>query len=212
MRRRRPMAAVALRKFPRQERSRATVDAILEAAARVLVRRGYARTTTNHVAERAGISVGSLYQYFPNKESLVAALHERHARDLAGVMDEALEAARGRSLESSVRALVAAVLRAHLVDPELHRVLEGEVPDLDRFDGADAMDRAIALNVRSLLSVHREEIARRDLTLAATVVIRIVDALIHAAVIDPRGRLPARELERELALAVLGYLRAPARG
>ena len=82
---------ISPRKAPRQARSQATVKAILDAAARVLVERGYAATTTNLVAERAGVSVGSLYQYFPNKDALIAALHDRHAREMNEVIDRTLE-------------------------------------------------------------------------------------------------------------------------
>ena len=73
---------VSPRKLPRQARSQATVDALLDATAQVLVERGYARTTTNAVAERAGVSVGSLYQYFPNKDALITALQQRHVRQM----------------------------------------------------------------------------------------------------------------------------------
>src|SRR5260221_954827 len=72
------------RKEASQDRSRATVDALLAATARVLVRDGYDRASTNKVAEAAGVSIGSLYQYFPSKEALVAAVIERHTR---GMMD-----------------------------------------------------------------------------------------------------------------------------
>jgi len=66
------------RKTPRQERSRLTVDAILMAAAHILKTEGPERATTNRIAEKAGVSIGSLYQYFPNKEAIVALLRERH--------------------------------------------------------------------------------------------------------------------------------------
>ena len=74
-----PQATVQPRKKPAQARSRATVEAILEAATRILRDQGLAGLTTNRVAERAGVSVGSLYQYFPGKEALLAALIEREA-------------------------------------------------------------------------------------------------------------------------------------
>jgi AcrR family transcriptional regulator len=196
-------AATAVRKAPRQERSRATVTAILDATARVLVRRGYAGTNTNRVAETAGVSVGSLYQYFPGKAALVAALHERHARELLEVLDAALAGAEQRSLEATVRALIHAVLAAHLVDPALHRALEGELAELDR---ASALDAVMQGRVRALLDLHRARIAPRDLDLAARVVMRIVDSLVHAAAIEPPPRPAAAALEREIERAVLGYL------
>jgi AcrR family transcriptional regulator len=182
------------------------VEAMIDAAARVLRRHGYARTTTNLVAEVAGVSVGSLYQYFPNKESLVAALHERHAHELIGVLDTALAGASGRSLDETVEALIRATMDAHLLDPELHRVLEGEVPELDRFDGVDELDAAIVAKVRALLTAHRARIAPTDLDLAAQVVVQIVHALVHVAVIDAPKPAPGRAIQREIERAVLGYL------
>src|SRR6185369_17163863 len=80
-----PQVRTTPRKRPRQDRSRATVDSILEATARVLVKRGFDGLTTNLVAETAGVSVGSLYQYFPNKEALVSALIEKHVEDLTAL-------------------------------------------------------------------------------------------------------------------------------
>ena len=73
------------RKLASQERSRATVDALLEATTRVLLKEGYDRASTNRIAEVAGVSIGSLYQYFPSKEALVAAVIDRHAQEISEV-------------------------------------------------------------------------------------------------------------------------------
>src|SRR5215468_399334 len=74
------------RKHASQERSRATVDALIEATARILVREGFDHASTNRIAEQAGVSVGSLYQYFPSKEALVAAVIDRHHQELMQVV------------------------------------------------------------------------------------------------------------------------------
>jgi len=131
MPRRLESSAISPRKQPGQARSRALVEAILDATARVLVRRGLAGANTNAIAELAGVSVGSLYQYFPGKHALVAALHERHARELLAVIEREIASAPARSLAGTVRSLVRAVIEAHLVDPALHRVLETEAAGLD---------------------------------------------------------------------------------
>src|SRR6185369_10221121 len=70
---------IAPRKAPRQERAQATVEALLEATAAVLRAEGYDGLTTNKVAEAAGVSVGSLYQYYPGKDALVTAVLLRYA-------------------------------------------------------------------------------------------------------------------------------------
>src|SRR5260370_3189 len=69
------------RKLASQERSRSTVDALLEATARILVKEGYDQASTNRIAEVAGVSIGSLYQYFPSKEALIAAVIDRHTQE-----------------------------------------------------------------------------------------------------------------------------------
>src|ERR1041384_4380995 len=78
------------RKQASQERSRATVDALVEATARILVREVFDKASTNRIAEAAGVSIGSLYQYYPSKEALVAAVIERHNRDLMQIVRAAL--------------------------------------------------------------------------------------------------------------------------
>ena len=88
------------RKHASQERSRATVDALIEATARILVREGFDSASTNRIAEQAGVSVGSLYQYFPGKEALVAAVIERHKQDLMRVARGVLAEARGTAAQA----------------------------------------------------------------------------------------------------------------
>src|SRR6185369_8903715 len=96
------------RKRPVQARSQATVDAIVDAAARVLVRGGYGAFTTNRVAARAGVSVGSLYQYFPNKEALLAELKTRHVTQLERGLDAAMTRVAGAPIAELIAAVIAA--------------------------------------------------------------------------------------------------------
>nr|WP_246451077.1 TetR/AcrR family transcriptional regulator [Rhizobium paranaense] len=118
-----------MRKEPSQARSRATVDAIIEAGARILGDHGWACFTTNTVAAVAGISIGSLYQYFPDKLSLVEAIRRRHFDEVLTVLRQAT--ASDLPLQRSVEALVQGMIDAHSVNPELHRVLLDEVPGLE---------------------------------------------------------------------------------
>ena len=120
------------RKAPRQERSKQTVDAILEGCARLLREGDYGAVTTNHIAERAGVSIGSVYEFFPNKEAIVAALVERR---LAGLVDEvregveiALEVGDRGGAELLIRRIVDAVSS----DRELYRVLLRQAPFVQR--------------------------------------------------------------------------------
>src|SRR5688572_21841585 len=105
------------RKLPRQERSQATVEAILEAATHILVRDGYAGLTTNRIAERAGVNVASLYQYFPGKEAIVAELRKRHVAGQREAARRALAQRTDRGLEGTIRAMVSIGTAVHAVAP-----------------------------------------------------------------------------------------------
>ena len=115
-----------MRKEPRQARSRATVETIVQAGARILSDEGWAGFTTNRIAELAGVSIGSLYQYFPDKLSLVDAIRHRHLDDSITVMRKVR--ADGLSPEEFAVQLVQAVVAAHSIYPGLHRVLLDEAP------------------------------------------------------------------------------------
>ena len=194
------------RKRPVQARSQATVDAIVEAAARVLVRGGYDAFTTNAVAARAGVSVGSLYQYFPNKEALLAELTARHV----AALDRSFEAVVARIGDAPIAELVPALIEAnvavHLVEPELHRVLSAEVPALGPLDARTAYARRVSEQVRALLARRRAEIGLDDLDLATYVIVRAVEATVHEAVVERPRELASGAVAREVTRLILGYL------
>lgn len=195
------------RKTPRQARSQAMVEAILEATARVLAERGYAGTNTNLVAERAGVSVGSVYQYFPNKDSLITALHERHGTQMYEAIATVLATERPDGLHGHVRAMVRALLAAHRVAPTLHRVLEKEFPFFDAPREQCTADGGIFEQVRQLLTEHRNEIAVGDLDLATWVLLQTMESLVHAAVIEPPAMFRPDAVEAAIVHVLMGYLK-----
>ena len=113
------------RKRPRQERSVATVEAILQAATYILTRRGWAAFTTNAVAERAGVNIASLYQYFPNKEAIVAELQRQHVEEMDRHWPDPPE---DLALPEYLRVMLEAVVGEHRVNPALHRVFAEQLP------------------------------------------------------------------------------------
>jgi AcrR family transcriptional regulator len=127
----RPSSDLEPRRRPRQERARATVEAILEAAAEVIAHEGYAVMTTNRVAARAGVSIGSLYQYFPNKQAILVALLEDHLEGLRPVIERSLEQLADPKVPfaEAMRRMFAGLLELHHdADSRLQRVLGEEVP------------------------------------------------------------------------------------
>ncbi|HLX38261.1 MAG TPA: TetR/AcrR family transcriptional regulator, partial [Candidatus Binataceae bacterium] len=146
------------RKIASQERSRATVDALLEATTRILLREGYDQASTNKIAEVAGVSIGSLYQYFPSKEALVAAVIDRHTQEISRVVRRALVKVAARPLEVAAREFVSIGIDAHRVNPKLHAVLAEQIPRVGRLENIDAMQRDGYALVRGYLEAHRDEI------------------------------------------------------
>jgi len=120
--RRRAKPVTYLRKTPRQARAQATFEAIVEAAARILSESGPRGLKTSHVAERAGVSVGSLYQYFPDRQAIVRALIQRQLARAEALRPAALDDP-GRSRAERLRAAVDWHLDLHAEDPALARAL-----------------------------------------------------------------------------------------
>jgi len=198
------------RKPASQRRSRATVDALIEATARILVREGFDKASTNRIAEAAGVSVGSLYQYYPSKEALVVAVIERHNRQIMTVVREALAEAAGQPIEQGVRTLVAAAINAHRVDPALHRVLAEQIPRTGALETVEAYNREAYELLRTYLEAHRGEFRAVDMELAAFVCATSIEALTHTAVLHRSDFLSdeaAETLVDEAARLVVGYLR-----
>jgi len=193
------------RKAPRQARSRATVEVILEATARVFSEHGYAGTNTNLIAEKAGISIGSLYQYFKNKDSLIAALHQRHAEQVQQTVEEVLSRPYEPSLAGHIRAMVQALMAAHLLEPDLHKMLELQFPFFDAPQSENEADQGIFKRVRALLGDWRRDITPPNLDLATWVVLQIMESMVHAAVIDAPDFQQA-DIEAAITDAVMGYL------
>jgi AcrR family transcriptional regulator len=196
--------ALEPRKQPRQRRSAATRDAIVEAATQILARDGLAGFNTNAVAARAGVSIGSLYQYFANKDALMLALIRRQQESQAQTVAEAAAAGPGKTLAETVRRMVRAAMAHHHDDSLLATAIDHEEARLPISDELDAMLGRSAVALGALLLAHRDELGNIDPVAA----LRTLPALVRAAV-DSWANLSPPQLDRaeaEAVRAVLGYL------
>jgi AcrR family transcriptional regulator len=197
------------RKSASQGRSRLTVDALLEATARILVKEGYDRASTNRIARAAGVSIGSLYQYFPGKEALVAALIDRHMGEMMQLVRGAFLKVASGPVETAVREMVRVMVDAHRVDPRLHRVLVEQTPRIGRLENIEALDREAYAMVRAYLEAHAGELDVANLDLAAFVCVQTVETLTHAAVVQRTETLTddaAQALIDEVTRLITYYL------
>lgn len=193
-------AAVTPRKIPRQNRSLAVVDAILESAARILERGGLADLNTNLVAERAGVSVGSVYQYFPSKEAIVAEILRRKRSEMLRRMREVSSSMETLSYENAIAAMLSAALSHQLDRPELSRALEYAETMLP----IDAETRELKVQIVEVvarllrnLQFKQPEVLARDIT-------ALCRGMIDAAGLS--GETDVEALKARLTAATLGYL------
>jgi AcrR family transcriptional regulator len=201
-----PRAQTSPRKAPRQARSEATVDAVLEATARVLVKVGYDHASTNRIAAEAGVSVGSLYQYFPSKEALVAALVDRHMNEMIEVFEANFDALHTVPLPIAAYALVKVMLEAHRVNPKLHKVLVEQVPRVGRLNRLNEIESRVGTRVRAYFESRVGELRTPDLDLAVFVCVYTVEGLTHAAVLEHPEYLQDDKLAREITAVLLRYV------
>ncbi|MBV8761205.1 MAG: TetR family transcriptional regulator [Deltaproteobacteria bacterium] len=194
------------RKRPRQSRSQATVDSLLGATARVLVRDGFDGLTTNAVATAAGVSIGSLYQYFPNKEALVAALIEQHIEKMNSLVLAELAAVATLPIAQAARRVIELTIKMHCVDPKLHRVLTEQVPRVGRLAKLREADEICHRMVAGLLAARKDELAIHDADLSAFLLVSTIEAVVHRAAMLYPDRLDDPRLIDETTLLVTRYL------
>lgn len=196
------------RRTPVQDRAIATVEAIVEAAAQTFERLGYEQATTNRVAERAGVSIGSLYQYFPNKDALLVALIEAHLDDASVRLRPVLEAllVDPPPVAEGIDRMLRVSVDLHAARPALHRVLLDDAPRPAALRDRLARDeRAITAVVARYLAA-RPEVTVPDVATAAALVVRTTESVVHGVVIRPSADVTTEVAVAELRRMLLAYL------
>lgn len=194
------------RKQPRQQRSAETRQRILDAAARVFAEYGYAAGTTNRIAEAADLSIGSLYQYFPNKDAILSALTDAHIDAGAALLTDRTADGLPESLDELLRLFVRAAIDNHRDDTRLHRVLFEEAPRspalLNRLHHTE--DGSVRL-AQALLDNH-PDVTVEDTAFAARMVVATIESLTHRLLACEKPA-DAGQLEDGIVAMLAGYLR-----
>lgn len=199
--------ALKPRKLPVQARSAASVEAILDATIQVLLRDGTERLTTTAVARRAGVSVGTLYQYFPNKSSLLQAVLRRHLERVYGSVVDACERAKGQSLRTIGEELLAGFLKAKFehIDTSisLYRIS-------DDVEGAAIVQQLGRQSIAAIATMLRNssEGLMSDPDTAATLLLGIMAGISRRMLESDNPNAARLSLEGELRVAVVAYLEA----
>jgi AcrR family transcriptional regulator len=200
-------AKLTPRRTARQARSQATVEAVLEAAAQVFERHGYTEGTTNRIAERAGVSIGSLYQYFPNKDAILIEVSRRHVAEGMSALAPHLQSLNeGASWTEVLPGLVDTMVAMHAVAPMLHRALFEEIrlPHAVRVELETLEDALVDLTARALAA--DPHVAPEDPRLAASIVVNAIEGLTHRLVLRPPPGVESSAIAREITNLVRKYL------
>lgn len=184
--------------------------AILDAGARVLGEVGYEKASVNQIAEVAGVSVGSLYQYFPSKEALALAIMKRHVEAMMDVVQRDIGDLATLPLAEATRAIVQRAVTAYALDPPLRRVMAREEPKLGVLARSLEFDELLGQILTAYVEFHRDEVRPTDIPLAVRVAMTAVEAVVSAHLLSPE-RPPGHDgvLTDELTALVLGYFKQP---
>lgn len=194
------------RNKPLQARSRATVMAILDAMVRVLDREGEAAATTTRVAEVAGVSIGTLYQYFSDRDAMLDALQDREFERTMELMERVLASNGKRSPRETAQEVVEGLLGLYAAAPGLHRALALDGLRVTPTERVRAFDMRVVSVVRSFLAVSGWPVRRKNLDAAAFVIFQSVRATMLARMLEAPPGLDDRTITEEVTDLVVRYL------
>jgi AcrR family transcriptional regulator len=205
-------ARLRSRKTPTQARSVETRARILDAAARVFSSHGYSAGTTNRIAAAAGMSIGSLYQYFPNKDAILVELVRAHLAAGTEALEQSLRAAGPAPLTGRIGLLVDALIAVHLEDPDLHQVLFEEAPrPPELLAELRALEDTVTGRVAAELAAD-PAVTVADHTTAARIVVTTVESLVHRVIATRHRTVDVDAFRHELVAMVTCYLTGEGQG
>jgi AcrR family transcriptional regulator len=191
-----------LRRVPKRARGQARVALILDASAELFARQGIESTTTNEIAAHAGISIGSLYQFFPNKDAIVEALARRYAEELRGGMDHVIAETADTPLPVVFDALLDALRLLHEKHPGFPPLFYGAYSAPGLHDASAELHAEVIARIDALLAAHLPALPPDDRHLRATAAVAVVKAML-AAPVDPAD---ADRWHAELKALVRAYI------
>ena len=194
------------RKQPVQARSKASVTAILDATVQILSTRRPVHLTTKAVAARAGLSIGSVYQYFPNKEAIVLALIARKAEEVTSAFEDAARRQRGQTLANALCSLTSTYFANKFSDPQLSKTLHAA---LDRSGGTDSLRPFRERMVRAIESVLRQapDAVFRNVQSAARMIWSAIMGAARSVLEAGRPQTYVAAVRREVQAMILAYVR-----
>ncbi len=178
---------------------------MLDAAARILVRDGYERASVNKIAELAGVSIGSLYQYYPSKEALIAAVVSRHNQRMIAVFHRDLIPLGNLPIREATRGIVVRAIEALSLERDLHKVIEDQVPKIGLLARTHEFYETLAFMLNGYLEFRRSEVRPLEVKVAVMILVSSVEAAINALALAGED-LSREAIVDELTALIFGYL------
>lgn len=198
--------ALKPRKSPVQARSTATIEVLHEATIQVLLKEGIVKCNTTRIAERAGVSVGSIYQYYPNRDSLLAAVLQRHLDSVAEKIEELCLKYEKTSIKTLISALVDEIILAKLSNPEESKALYAISGERGGLDLSKRMNDRMLAAISNLLE-SASDIEFDDSQIVAEFVLGAIMGLIRRVLENQVTDKVEQVLESHLKLMVVAYLK-----
>lgn len=199
------MTSATPRKKPLQQRARNTVQKLLQATAELLETSGLETLTTNHIAERAGVNIASLYQYFPNKESILAALLESYFQEISKALNDVLVAQADLPIADSTRLWCIGALAYFRERPQLLQVVMRFQQQPSELPSGKLFEYRLTEAMRRFLLPRRDQLAVPDLELAIQVAFTACSAVLSRHLLDPLPYHSDAMVADELVRMMVGY-------
>jgi AcrR family transcriptional regulator len=198
---------VTPRKRPEQERSRTTVAHILAASTQILQQQGLEFFNTNKVAQKAGISIGSLYQYFPNKEAIISALLERYVQKQFELIETEMQKMKGKNLRTTIAALVKVQLESKKKNSRFNKFIAETLFRIDGLKHMQKIDDKIADYLKQFVLPFKDELRDGDIDWMIFNMIHIMKILPVSVIFHPTFEIEDPKFEEELVELFFGYLK-----
>ncbi len=203
----RPKISLSLRKQPTQERAKEKVDLIFQATTQLLEKDGFEKTSTNKIAEKAGISIGSLYQYFPTKDAILSAMMKAYVERHTAMIQKKMEARKNESLREVIRGLVSIIIEDKKKEVRFNKMFAQKMFGYNFMDLMQQQDATLIELSKLHLKPFENEIRDENIELALYMVIQTMKIVPAALIFQTRFKLDDPKVVDELSLMFYQYLK-----
>lgn len=198
---------LSLRKEPNQERAISTMEDIFKATAHILEKDGFEKTSTNKIAEKAGVSIGSLYQYFPTKDAIVSKLMERFVNREMEMFTAVVAEKKAANLEQTIRAIIQSMLESKINNKRFTKIFAQKIFSFNKFDMLKKSDEYLMTLFKTHIEPFKDEVREENLEMALWMIIQSVKLVTVAMIFEDRYELDDPKVQDELVRMTYQYIK-----